>query len=250
MTDHDRLLALLATRSARRGQFTLASGRRSSLYIDARLTTMSPDGLSQRAVLRVSPRFGAHADREALLTGASARADHRVRRRRGQVRSVRVHVLSRRAVRSHHRLSSWRDPASCRCQPRSRHRQHADLIRGANALVASSSPSLCVRQYIHGLYNGAVAAGAAAVPDYVPNSWAQQNRAFYLDVMRKNCVMCHHGRPDQPRLRRVGEFSSTIGRWCTTRCARRGRCRTPSSRSSGSGRRIRGMCGFPDCWRR
>ena len=37
---------MLAARSARRGDFTLASGRRSSLYIDARLTTMSPDGLA------------------------------------------------------------------------------------------------------------------------------------------------------------------------------------------------------------
>lgn len=37
---------MLATRSARRGQFTLASGRQSTLYIDARLTTMSPDGLA------------------------------------------------------------------------------------------------------------------------------------------------------------------------------------------------------------
>jgi len=46
-TDHlDRLLDLLATRSARRGQFTLASGKQSTLYIDARLTTMSPDGLA------------------------------------------------------------------------------------------------------------------------------------------------------------------------------------------------------------
>jgi orotate phosphoribosyltransferase len=40
------LRALLAARSARRGQFTLASGRISSLYIDARLTTMSPEGLA------------------------------------------------------------------------------------------------------------------------------------------------------------------------------------------------------------
>lgn len=40
------LRALLATRSARRGQFTLASGRISTLYIDARLTTMSPEGLA------------------------------------------------------------------------------------------------------------------------------------------------------------------------------------------------------------
>jgi orotate phosphoribosyltransferase len=46
MTTHDRLLSMLAERSARRGQFTLASGRQSTLYIDARLTTMSPDGLA------------------------------------------------------------------------------------------------------------------------------------------------------------------------------------------------------------
>jgi orotate phosphoribosyltransferase len=40
------LIALLAERSAKRGQFTLASGKQSTLYIDARLTTMSPDGLA------------------------------------------------------------------------------------------------------------------------------------------------------------------------------------------------------------
>src|SRR6266480_456802 len=44
--DHRALLDLLATRSTRRGAFTLASGRQSSLYIDARITTMSPDGLA------------------------------------------------------------------------------------------------------------------------------------------------------------------------------------------------------------
>lgn len=41
-----RLIELLALRSARRGTFTLASGKQSSFYIDARLTTMSPEGLS------------------------------------------------------------------------------------------------------------------------------------------------------------------------------------------------------------
>jgi orotate phosphoribosyltransferase len=46
MTDHATLVALLATRSTRRGQFTLASGKTSTTYIDARLTTMSPEGLS------------------------------------------------------------------------------------------------------------------------------------------------------------------------------------------------------------
>jgi orotate phosphoribosyltransferase len=48
-SQHDRLIrltALLASRSARQGDFTLASGRRSNLYIDARLTTMHPEGLA------------------------------------------------------------------------------------------------------------------------------------------------------------------------------------------------------------
>jgi orotate phosphoribosyltransferase len=46
MTQHSTLIALLAERSAKRGQFTLASGKQSTFYIDARLTTMSPEGLS------------------------------------------------------------------------------------------------------------------------------------------------------------------------------------------------------------
>ena len=46
MTDStlSTLIALLATRSAKRGDFVLASGRRSDLYVDCRLTTMSPEG--------------------------------------------------------------------------------------------------------------------------------------------------------------------------------------------------------------
>lgn len=46
MTDHSALVTLLAERSTKRGQFTLASGKISTIYIDARLTTMSPEGLS------------------------------------------------------------------------------------------------------------------------------------------------------------------------------------------------------------
>lgn len=46
MTDYSVLIALLAKRSTKRGQFTLASGKESDFYIDARLTTMSPEGLS------------------------------------------------------------------------------------------------------------------------------------------------------------------------------------------------------------
>jgi len=42
----DELISLLTAKSAQRGDFVLASGRRSTLYIDARLTTMSPQGLA------------------------------------------------------------------------------------------------------------------------------------------------------------------------------------------------------------
>ena len=45
MASLNELQNLLAERSAKRGNFTLSSGRESSLYIDARLTTMSPEGL-------------------------------------------------------------------------------------------------------------------------------------------------------------------------------------------------------------
>jgi len=48
MTDPARaeLIALLRTHSFRRGTFTLASGRESSYYVDARPTTMSARGLT------------------------------------------------------------------------------------------------------------------------------------------------------------------------------------------------------------
>jgi orotate phosphoribosyltransferase len=46
MPSHRHLIELLASRSVRRGNFTLASGKQSSFYVDARLTTMSPEGLS------------------------------------------------------------------------------------------------------------------------------------------------------------------------------------------------------------
>lgn len=45
MPTDERLVALLAEKSVMFGEFTLASGRRSDFYIDARLSTMSPDGL-------------------------------------------------------------------------------------------------------------------------------------------------------------------------------------------------------------
>jgi orotate phosphoribosyltransferase len=45
MTSTDSLKHLLAARSVKRGSFRLASGSISSIYVDARLTTMSPEGM-------------------------------------------------------------------------------------------------------------------------------------------------------------------------------------------------------------
>ncbi len=45
MDEHAALLQLLHQRSIRHGDFTLASGARSTYYIDARPTTMSAEGL-------------------------------------------------------------------------------------------------------------------------------------------------------------------------------------------------------------
>src|SRR2546429_1463080 len=45
-TLQDRLRDLLLERSVRRGDFVLASDRRSSFYVDARPTTMSGEGLA------------------------------------------------------------------------------------------------------------------------------------------------------------------------------------------------------------
>ena len=74
MTDQDdpllTLRKLLAERSTRRGNFTLASGRISTLYIDARLTTMSPEGLALIGPLglRALRDAGWHVDAVGGLT--------------------------------------------------------------------------------------------------------------------------------------------------------------------------------------
>ena len=70
MNDHQTLLALLANRSAKRGDFVLASGRRSNLYIDCRLTAMSPEGqlLIGRVGLSALSEAGWTADSVGGLT--------------------------------------------------------------------------------------------------------------------------------------------------------------------------------------
>jgi orotate phosphoribosyltransferase len=61
----DPLVELLRRRSVRTGDFVLSSGRRSTYYIDARLTTMSAEGL------RLIGRRGLEAIRSAGWTASA-----------------------------------------------------------------------------------------------------------------------------------------------------------------------------------
>jgi orotate phosphoribosyltransferase len=70
LADETRALTrLLAQRSARRGQFTLSSGKSSTLYIDARLTTMHPDGLVLIGPLGVRTLRAAEWGRDVVAIG-------------------------------------------------------------------------------------------------------------------------------------------------------------------------------------
>ncbi len=66
VTPHDRLISLLAERSVRRGTFTLASGKQSSVYVDARLTTMRPEGLATIGPLALELIRAAGLDPDAV----------------------------------------------------------------------------------------------------------------------------------------------------------------------------------------
>src|SRR2546425_8345371 len=69
-----RLLEMLLERSVRRGDFVLASGRRSSFYIDARQTTMSGEGLVLIGALGLE-RLAARGWRPQLIGGLTLGAD-------------------------------------------------------------------------------------------------------------------------------------------------------------------------------
>lgn len=70
----DTLKDLLLARSVQRGDFVLASGRRSSVYIDARLTTMSGDGLAVIGGLGLD-RFAARGWTPRAVGGLTLGAD-------------------------------------------------------------------------------------------------------------------------------------------------------------------------------
>jgi orotate phosphoribosyltransferase len=67
------LTDLLSARSLRRGDFVLASGKHSSFYIDARLTTMSGEGLAVIGALGLERLAALGADPVAYALAAAAR---------------------------------------------------------------------------------------------------------------------------------------------------------------------------------
>src|SRR5438552_16712936 len=70
----ERLREMLLERSLRRGDFVLASGRRSSFYIDARQTTMSGEGLALIGALGFE-RLAARGWKPQLVGGLTLGAD-------------------------------------------------------------------------------------------------------------------------------------------------------------------------------
>jgi orotate phosphoribosyltransferase len=78
MTDTDslreRLRALLLARSVTRGDFVLASGRRSSFYIDARRTTMAGEGMALIGRLGLT-HFDVRGWRPSAVGGLTLGAD-------------------------------------------------------------------------------------------------------------------------------------------------------------------------------
>jgi len=66
----ERLRALLRQKALRTGDFTLASGRKSSYYLDARLVTLHPEGayLVARTILDLIRREGLRVDAVGGLT--------------------------------------------------------------------------------------------------------------------------------------------------------------------------------------
>jgi orotate phosphoribosyltransferase len=61
-----QLAALLATQSVKRGEFVLSSGRRTDLYIDARMTTMDPRGLALIGPLGLATIADANWDAQSV----------------------------------------------------------------------------------------------------------------------------------------------------------------------------------------
>ena len=74
MSKTDRLKQLLIERSVKRGNFVLASGKTSTFYVDARLTTMSPEGMATIGALALE-KFDALGWKPDSVGGLTLGAD-------------------------------------------------------------------------------------------------------------------------------------------------------------------------------
>ncbi len=74
MTHREKLANLLRAKSIKRGEFTLASGKKSNYYLDCRLTTLDPEGalLTGYCVLELLDEMGVKPD---AIGGLSMGAD-------------------------------------------------------------------------------------------------------------------------------------------------------------------------------
>jgi orotate phosphoribosyltransferase len=74
MTHREQLANLLRAKSIKRGEFTLASGKKSSYYLDCRLTTLDPEGalLTGYCILELLDEMGIQPD---AIGGLSMGAD-------------------------------------------------------------------------------------------------------------------------------------------------------------------------------
>lgn len=74
MTHREKLAAILRAKSIKRGDFTLASGKKSTYYLDCRLTTLDPEGALQTGycILELLDAMGVKPD---AIGGLSMGAD-------------------------------------------------------------------------------------------------------------------------------------------------------------------------------
>jgi orotate phosphoribosyltransferase len=112
-----RLRELLLERSVTRGDFTLASGRRSSFYIDARRTTMSGEGFALIGVLgleRLAAQGWTPQAVGGLTLGADPVAYALVAAARAQGRLVDAFTV-RKQAKTHgtaQRIEGWLTPGA------------------------------------------------------------------------------------------------------------------------------------------
>src|SRR5687767_5202545 len=100
MSKTRQLKQLLAERSVKRGQFTLASGKASTVYVDARITTMSPDGMVLIGALALEAKNSRGWDPDAvggLTLGADPVAYAISQISAGTTRSVRAFTVRKQA---------------------------------------------------------------------------------------------------------------------------------------------------------